>query len=405
MVRQVTTGTPQNQFHWFSYYDVPVWDSSSRYLAVQQVTLEGRRPDAQDVMRIGVLDTQQSDSVKWVGESRAWSWQQGALTQWMPDGNRIVWNDREGDTFVSRICEVETGQTSSVPRPIYAITPDGRTALTLDFARLNEARPGYGYGGIADSHAAERIAAGEGVWSVDIATGRRQLIVPMDVAVRLIFRTGHLLKPYARYVRDRLRRLTGGRGQVNASYRAASSPLAPFKFWFNHIKISPNGRRFTFKCRFRHAYQDTFHTVSLTCGIDGSDLRVLIDNTSHVMWKDDEHLHLWRDGLQLYRDTPSGGRHVRQIAPELIKRDVHARYLPGQPTRLLYDRPYGETVPLYVFDEDSGKNTQYAEFSNHRPAVGEFRCDLHPNPSPDGSMAAVNSLQDGGRQIYLIELS
>jgi hypothetical protein len=284
------------------------------------------------------------------------------------------------------------------------MTPDGRTALTLDFARLNEARPGYGYGGIADSHAAERIAAGEGVSCVDVSSGRRQLIVPMAAAVRLILRTGHLLKPYARYVRDRLRRLAGRGGEVNVAYRAASGPLAPFKFWFNHIKISPNGQRFTFKCRFRHAYQDAFHTVSLTCGIDGSDLRVLTDNTSHVMWKDDEHLHLWRDGLQLYQDTPSGGKHVRQIAPEFIERDVHARYLPGRPARLLYDRPYGETVPLYVFDEDSGKNTQYAEFSNHRPAVGEFRCDLHPNPSPDGTMAAVNSLQDGGRQVYLVTL-
>jgi hypothetical protein len=404
MVRQVTTGTPQNQFHWFSYYDVPVWSRSSRYLVVQQVTFEGRRPQAQDAMRIGVLDAQASEPPRWVGTSHAWSWQQGALTQWLPVGNRIIWNDREGDRFVSRIFDLDSGETSSLPCPIYAITPDARTALTLDFARLNEARPGYGYGGIADPHAGQRIAPGEGVWSVDLADGRRQLIVPMETVVRLIFRRGHLLKPYARYVRDRLRGLAGGRSQVNARYRAASGPLAPFKFWFNHIKISPNGRRFTFKCRFRHTYQDSFHTVSLTCGVDGSDLRVLTDNTSHVMWKGDEHLHLWRDGLQLYRDTPSGGRQVRQIAPQFIKRDVHARYLPGQPARLLYDRPYGETVPLYVFDDDSGKNTQYAEFSNHRPAVGEFRCDLHPNPSPDGSMAAVNSLQDGGRQIYLVNL-
>jgi Tol biopolymer transport system component len=69
----------------------------------------------------------------------------------------------------------------------------------------------------------------------------------------------------------------------------------------------------------------------------------------------------------------------------------------------LYDRPYGETVPLFVFDEDSGKNAQLAEFSNHRPATGEFRCDLHPNPSPDGAVAAVNSLQDGGRQVYITD--
>jgi hypothetical protein len=405
MVRQVTTGTSQNQFHWFSYYDVPVWDSSSRYLAVQQVTFEGRRPGAQDVMRIGVLDTHQSDPVKWVGESRAWSWQQGALTQWMPQGNRIIWNDRERDAFVSRICDVETGQTSSLPRPIYAITPDGRTALTLDFARLNEARPGYGYGGIPDAHAAERIAAGEGVWSVDIASGRSQLIVPMEVAVRLIFRTGHLLKPYARYVRDRIRRLVTASSRSTAPHGDFGGPFGPFKFWFNHIKSSPDGRRFTFKCRFRHAGQPGYHTVSFTCGIEGSDLRVLADNTSHVMWKDDSQLFLWRGGLQLYRDTPSGGLHVRRIAPEFIKRDVHARYVPSRPACLLYDIPYGATVPVYVFDEDSRQNTLLAEFSNQGAPIAEFRCDLHPNPSPNGLQVAVNSVQDGGRQIYLLDVS
>jgi hypothetical protein len=400
-VRQLTSGTPHNQFHWFSYYDVPIWSRSGQYLAIQQVSFEGRRPEPGDVMRIGILDVQSDEPVRWIGTSRAWSWQQGALTQWLPTGERVIWNDREGDRFVSRIFDVSTGRTSSLPYPVYAITPDGTSALTLDFARLNETRPGYGYVGIADAHRDEPIAAGEGVWSVNLADGTRRLIVPMVIAAKQIVRSGHVLKPYARYIRDRLRRLGS---QDRASNAAFGRLLRPFKFWFNHVKISPSGRRFTFKCRFRHPYQEAFHTVSFTCGIDGSDLRILADNTSHVMWKDDEHLHLWREGLQLYRDTPSGGRHVRQIAPDCITRDAHARYLPLRPRSLVYDIPYGQDVPLYVFDEDSGQNAYCGKFSNHAAPIAEFRCDLHPNPSPSGRQVAVNSVQDGGRQVYLVDL-
>ena len=37
-----------------------------------------------------------------------------------------------------------------------------------------------------------------------------------------------------------------------------------------------------------------------------------------------------------------------------------------------------------------------------RPKSGPFRCDLHPNPSPDGRKVVVTSLDDGGRQMYLL---
>ena len=50
----------------------------------------------------------------------------------------------------------------------------------------------------------------------------------------------------------------------------------------------------------------------------------------------------------------------------------------------------------------SDTHTRIAQFNNHRPKRGPFRCDLHPCPSRDGRKILVTSLDDGGRQLYVL---
>lgn len=68
------------------------------------------------------------------------------MLQWRPGSrSEVVWNDREGDRFVTRILDVETGSRHTLPRPIYTLSPDGRFGLSADFARIQRMRPDYGY--------------------------------------------------------------------------------------------------------------------------------------------------------------------------------------------------------------------------------------------------------------------
>lgn len=378
--RQLTSGSDAGVFHAHAYYDLPVFDGSSRFLAGHEVRFAERQPGPGEPVAIGYIDLEGDRQWTPVGESRAWSWQQGAMSQWLPTGRTLVWNDRDGDDFVARTYDLDTGETRTLPRPVYALDPAGRFALSLNMARLDHVRPGYGYVGGAGARLSEKRPSKDGVWKVDLETGASELVLPLRRAVRFLARRLRLRR-LLRHVRDR------------------------YTYWFNHVKVSPDGARFTVKLRFRKlggGWNDQMG-VSLTCGTDGRDLRLLADGTSHVIWLDDEHLYLWqRDGLYLYHDARPEGRRVRQIAPDLIDHNVHIRHFPGTTEQFVFDTPYRETVDLFAYDAGEGRHEKIASFSNHTPERGLFRCDLHPCPSPDGQKVVVTSLDDGGRQMYLL---
>ena len=143
--------------------------------------------------------------------------------------------------------------------------------------------------------------------------------------------------------------------------------------------------------------------ASITCGTDGEDIRLLDHATSHVIWLDNEHLYAWQqNGLYLYKDSPKGVQKLPKIAPDLIKKNVHMRHFPDSKDRFIYDTPYQEDIDLFTYDLKANISSKIATFNNHKPSNGHFRCDLHPCPSPDGKHIVVTSLEDGGRQIYLL---
>ena len=103
--------------------------------------------------------------------------------------------------------------------------------------------------------------------------------------------------------------------------RAALSHLRRrYHYWFNHAKLSPDGTRFTVKLRFRlrgGGWTESMG-VSLTCGMDGTDLALLAPAASHVIWLDDTRLYFWQQGaVRLYEDARPG-RELGLIAPGTI---------------------------------------------------------------------------------------
>lgn len=142
---------------------------------------------------------------------------------------------------------------------------------------------------------------------------------------------------------------------------------------------------------------------SLTCGTDGSDLRLLEHATSHVIWMNNSQLYFWKgDGVFLYEDAPQGGKMIKQIAPNLIDNNVHIRHMPDNPDIFVFDTPYRQNIDLFMYSEPDGKRTEMGSYHNHKPRNCEFRCDLHPCPSPDGKHIVITSMDDGGRKMYLL---
>ncbi len=389
-VRAITRGP---KFHWFGYYDKLEFDPASRYVLGNEVDFEHRTPTADDAIKVGMIDTQDGDRWHELGESRAWNWQQGCMLQWIPGSKtEVIWNDRQGDRFVSHIFDIKSKSKRTLPAPIYALSPDGRYAILPDFRRLNETRPGYGYVGIPDPNRDQLAPTDAGIRQMDLRTGKNKLLFSFADIAKIPYKEGV---------------------QINDPAKS--------KHWFNHLLYAPGSKRFLFLHRWRiidgnqtrqQLAGGGFSTRMFTCNTDGSDLFVVdpYGKTSHFIWRDPEHICAWAwhpshgDKFYLYTDRTEK---VEVVAPDVMIVNGHNTYLPGN--QWILNDTYPDKQRLqhpYLYHLPTGKRHPLGHFHSAVEYVGEWRCDTHPRYSPDGKKVVIDSPHGGnGRQMYLIDIS
>jgi len=379
-VRAITSGP---KFHWFGYYDKLQFGPTGRYVLSMQVDFEHRAPRGDDVIKIGMIDLKDGD--KWIelGTSRAWGWQQGCMLQWVPKtGSTILWNDRRGDKFVCHIMDVATRKKRTIDYPIYTITPDGKFGASVDFRRIQDMRPGYGYAGIPDPNKAVMAPKDSGIWLVDLTTGEGKLIVTLDQIAKI---------PFA------------GRNTAGA------------KHYFNHLLFNTDGTRLEFLHRYRpDGGRGGFITRMLTCGLDGSDVRIVDPSgaTSHFIWRGPDKILAWSryeraSGFFLYEDKPRGGK-VAQIGKGVMTANGHCTYLPCGKWILndTYPRGRERKQHVYLYHIATGKRVELGQFHLPKKYSGQWRVDTHPRISRDGKTVCIDSPHTGkGRQLHLIDIS
>jgi hypothetical protein len=378
-MRPITSGP---KHHWFGYYDKLQFDPSGRYVLGMEVDFEHRSPTSEDVIRVGMIDL--ADGDRWIelGETRAWCWQQGCMLQWIPGSDReVIWNDREGDRFVCHVLDVHSGKKRTLGNPIYTVSPNGRTAIGADFRRINHMRPGYGYAGLPDPNRELLAPDDAGIYSVDLETGAATFLIS-------IAQVAAIPDPH----RD----------------------LSEAKHYFNHLLFNTDGSRFIFLHRCRWG-ESGFHTRMMTAAADGSNIYGVdqYGHTSHFIWRDPEHILAWarhpshEDAFYIYRD---GTQEVEVIGKGVMKVDGHCTYLADTNWILIDTYPVprgdGKVQELYLYNVESGQRHELGEFGAAPEYAGEWRCDLHPRSSPDGSLITIDSAHGGnGRQIYLMDIS
>ena len=182
-MRTITRGP---NYHWFGYYDKLEFDPTCRYVLGMEVDFEHRSPRPDDVIKVGMVDLQDNDRWIELGRSRAWCWQQGCMLQWRPGSiSEVLWNDRIDDRFVCHLLDVKTGRKRTLPHPVYTVSPDGSWAVSPDFCRVNDMRPGYGYAGLPDPNADVLAPDDSGIFRVDLDSGESRLVVSLAEVAKI----------------------------------------------------------------------------------------------------------------------------------------------------------------------------------------------------------------------------
>ena len=374
-VRPVTFGP---RHHFFGYYDKTPWNASGSLLLAHEAAFNDRPPAAGDEVTVGVVRLSDGNRFVPLAKAAAWNWQQGCMLQWHPaDAERLlVHNDRRRQGFVGVVRDVSGREQRVYDRPLYALAPDGRTGYSLNFARLQRHRPGYGYAGVDDEFEHEPAPARDGIFRVDLDTGASTLTVSL-------------------------------------AQLAAFEPRAEMQgkhHWVNHIQVSPDGSRFAF-FHLWHSDDGGWSVRLFTAGADGSDLQCRLDArvVSHYDWLDGDRLLIWthlpaKGGRFAVVDCRSG--RLDAVGEGVLTEDGHCTFSPDR--RWVLNDTYPDrfdmrTLMLYRYPD--GPRFDIARL--HSPKSrwwGEIRCDLHPRWDRSGRYVCIDSVHDGSRQMYVIDV-
>lgn len=372
--------SPNDKGHeyFFGYYDKSPWNASGRYMICMRAKDTWSVPDPLDTADILLIDTEDNNSIRKVATTHTWNVQQGCMAQWLgPDYNsRILYNDMREGRYCSVILDVETNEEKVLPVPVYTISDDGKTALSLDFSRLHSLRLGYGYAALPEVTKDVALPNTIAVWKMDIETGK----------------VTELLK-YTDFANFQPRIEMQEEGSVHK---------------VNHLMISPSGKRFMVLYRWFCGQRK--YTRLVTCNVDGTDMYVLSDDdmVSHCYWKNDEEIIAFErkkefgPGYYLMKDKTQEWTH---LWPQLSN-DGHPSYCPTESDLVVFDT-YPNRARLQEVkiakDTDAEPKTVAKVFAPFK-YDNDTRCDLHPRWSRDGKKICFDSTFEGRKGLYIVTL-
>jgi hypothetical protein len=277
--------------------------------------------------------------------------------------------------------DVKTGEKHTLPTPVYALAPNGKEAVSCDFSRVADCRPGYGYAGIKDRFFDDMAPDGSGITHVDLETGGSRLIV----SHKKLASTGAIMENHA--------------GSKHHAY---------------HLLVGPDGKRFIMLHRWTQP-KGGHLTRLITAAMDGSDLRIVIPNgyASHFIWRDATHIlsqakdwlgnREWGDFL--FEDRDSGI--VEEVGHGVLDSGGHLTYLHHNEWILNDTYPKGvrriQTPHLYHIR--TNRRIDLGHFPSPPAYTGEWRVDNHPRSSRDERWVCIDAPHgDQGRQLHLIDI-
>lgn len=368
--------------YFFGYYDKSPWDTSGRRMLCMRAKDTWSEPEPLGEADILILDSNpENQNVRKIATTHSWNVQQGCMAQWLgPDfSSHIIYNDVRDGRYCSVVVDVATLEERVLALPVYTISSDGKTVLSLDFSRLHNHRPGYGYAALPEKTEGVALPDETCIWKMNIETGE---VLP-------------LLK-YTDFSNFQPRQEMLEEGSVHK---------------VNHLMLAPNGKRFMVLYRWFCGQRK--YTRLITCNTDGNDMYLLSDDdmVSHCYWKNDEEILAFcnkRDGGTGYYLMKDRTQEYQHLWPQLLN-DGHPSYCPTDNSLVVFDtypdRARMEEVKIARDTDVEGKEIKvlarvFAPFKYDN----DTRCDLHPRWSRDGKQVCFDACFEGHRGVYVVNV-
>lgn len=396
--------------NFFGYYNKSNFSHDNRYLIGNRVDMFTGDLTGTEVAEVGYYDLQDNNQFYKVGETTTWNWQMGCQSQWVGDTDRIIFNTRATQKsthvypdFQSTIVDITSGESRNLPLPIYVMAPDGTFALTVNYSRFMVTHRTIGYNATVQEPTLDLAPKNDGIYNMDIATGDFTLVLSLDD-----LRNFHPVPSMDKAIH-----------------------------WVTHMEINPSGTR----CLFIHRW--TERVLDETCFLhrlftmnpDGTNLRLLecsdhplpqladtfdIDGVgtfdyekseyqiSHPMWKSDTEVIVWGPHAgeihyHLYDDMNGS---VQVIGRGILDENGHMTYSNNGRWLLTDTYPDANTDEriLFMFDCKNQKRIDMASLYTPADLGKHNRCDLHPRWSRDNTMICIDSVHEGMRKMYIMEV-
>lgn len=364
----------------FGYYDLKAYDLNDKRHLYCSTGFMNRLPMKDDVLELGYIDLNTGMHKK-IAETKMWNFQQGCLLQWYADSEDTVCYNTEFNGGSTCIHNIVDNTVKFTQKPCAAISPDGRWGLSVNFGRIYDFRPGYGYVNYPDNTPETGAPEDDGVYLVDMITGESRLLISY---------------------KDCLKNCKSLAGQ---------------KLLVNHITFNTDSSRFLFLLRNFSNGENEMLTTMITADLNGN-MEVILENTyiSHYWWQDSNHILVHcrpkeHDGLFVIEDFT---KNVEEINSEWFIDDIHCvlspdgKYIIGDgyqslPTNV---RPMRDIYrPLFIHNTYSGKTEILLKAESVVPDIPDIRCDLHARWNRKGDKISFDTTDRGFREICEIDVS
>lgn len=386
-IEQITFGPKHHIFGYIGHVQNIPWNRSGRYILALRFDHQDRMPKPHESADVVLIDTRSHYRVRVVDQTQGWNLQQGTMFYWNPKSpeDQFFFNDRDPKTDRVFCVLYDVKQGRRVREYRYDDTPFGNGGvaqngdffLGINYGRLARLRPVTGYPGARNWTVGEKHPENDGIFKVDIPTGRKRLLVSF------------------RQMRDAL---------------AARHPEVDEKELFiNHTLCNRDSDRVYFYVRGDFEVRGKRFNVPMTVNANGSDLqeqRVFIGG--HPEWE-------------------SGHRMIGAIDDRMVLYDTdRQRVVETIGTPAIFPKPGGDNAlspdgrwiangyaqkkagnSYTIYRRTDGAWVRTPSFPQPEQYRGEIRNDPSPCWNRDNSEILFPSItqdEDHTRQLFLMRL-